>query len=697
MKGHVGSGAGAHTMGPCLSDALVAASLGDHALIQVDAPAGSGKTTAVLALAAAHPERSMLQLTYNSALRIEVRQKAAAAGLANLEVHTFHSLAVKYFNRDAHTDTEMAKALAGGRPKLRRPLPDYDDVIVDETQDMTLLYFRLVLAVLRRGAPRARRVLLGDRWQGIYAFKDADARFLTHAHRLFPHDAAKGHLALSVNVSFRITHPMAAFINHVMLGHPRMEAQKDGKPVTYLCCNAFDAHTRLVPLVMEHLAQGGAAQDIFVLASSIRKPNLPVKQLENELVRRGVPCYAATSDDQTIHDDVLRGKVVFSTIHQAKGRERPIVLLYGFDAGHFDFFAKDAPRDVCPESLYVAVTRASRQLVLVHHEGNKPLPFLKMPLSLMAQQPYVSAKLSQRCKESVQRECGDHRSTSVTDLVKFIKSDAVQALEALTRALFREVEPVGPVIDMPAKVCTDTDADAWEEVSNLNGLAVTAWWEAKHASGGLTTLHAACYAVDANHPAARLVSAIALPCACVADALYLANVYEAVTGGFLFKTKQLPRYDWLSADMAQECVAVLDRRVGDAADGLEFEVVLKGKKDEDWVVYESPAYGNVRLAGRVDALTDDTLWEFKCTKGLSLEHLLQVVAYAWMWREGMQASRGRRAVRLLNVCTGQVLLLDDVASPLVDETMELLLHNKYGTKPRLSDAEFVGECQRWVV
>ena len=43
--------------------------------VQVDAVAGSGKTTTVLSLAHYICEKNILQVTYNSELKLEVRQK----------------------------------------------------------------------------------------------------------------------------------------------------------------------------------------------------------------------------------------------------------------------------------------------------------------------------------------------------------------------------------------------------------------------------------------------------------------------------------------------------------------------------------------------------------------------------------------------------------------------------------------------
>ena len=71
--------------------------------IQVQAVAGSGKSTTVLSLAKQCYDKQILQLTYNSSLRLEIKEKVKELELENISVHTFHSLAVKYYSNDSHT------------------------------------------------------------------------------------------------------------------------------------------------------------------------------------------------------------------------------------------------------------------------------------------------------------------------------------------------------------------------------------------------------------------------------------------------------------------------------------------------------------------------------------------------------------------------------------------------------------------
>ena len=63
--------------------------------VQVDAVAGSGKTTTILSLADAMPDKTIIQLTYNRELMEEVKQKKTQLSetmyLDNLSIYTYHS------------------------------------------------------------------------------------------------------------------------------------------------------------------------------------------------------------------------------------------------------------------------------------------------------------------------------------------------------------------------------------------------------------------------------------------------------------------------------------------------------------------------------------------------------------------------------------------------------------------------------
>jgi len=152
--------------------------------VMVDACAGTGKTTIVLAIAELLRDKKFLEITYNAMLRHEVKDKVKRRGLPNLSVHTFHSLAVKYYYPTAHTDIAIRYILYNKLPPIR-PIDKFDVLVLDETQDMTLVYFQFISKVVMDMGSQIQILVMGDYMQGLYEFKGSDTRFLTMADMIW--------------------------------------------------------------------------------------------------------------------------------------------------------------------------------------------------------------------------------------------------------------------------------------------------------------------------------------------------------------------------------------------------------------------------------------------------------------------------------------------------------------------------------
>ena len=219
------------SMQPSHEQAVIINHIQQQRNVMVDAVAGSGKSTTVLMTARACPDFRVLQLTYNAPLRKEVQEKIDNQDppLTNVVVHTFHSYAVHNYNPSAYTDTKLKRVMEDEVEPLH-PLSPVDLLILDEVQDMTPLYFQFVAKVLRdlskKGSRRPLMMILGDTKQSLYEYKGADVRFLTEAPVIwkpcrqiaFPERFE----TCTLQTSFRITNPMAHFVNQVMLGTTRL-------------------------------------------------------------------------------------------------------------------------------------------------------------------------------------------------------------------------------------------------------------------------------------------------------------------------------------------------------------------------------------------------------------------------------------------------------------------------------------------
>jgi len=314
----------------------------------VNAVAGSGKTTTNLHIANHFPHLKILLITYNAKLKLETREKIKITGFKNIETHSYHSFCVKYYDSECYTDSEIITYLSNS-PELstERLFPKYDIIILDETQDMSPLYYQLFCTIFRDNAnPLTKICILGDEKQSIFDFNKADQRFITMAEKIFNFNSFSWKKC-NLSESFRVTTEMSDFINHCMLGEERIISKKiTGHKPRYIVCNTFGEKTcikinQVFDEVKYYLNIGYLADDIFILSPSIRTNTTPTALLENKIKQElDIPIFVPLGDDAILDKDIIKNKLVFSTFHQAKGLERKVVLVFCFDSAYFKYYKK---------------------------------------------------------------------------------------------------------------------------------------------------------------------------------------------------------------------------------------------------------------------------------------------------------------------------------------------------------------------
>ena len=83
------------------------------------------------------------------------------------------------------------------------------------------------------------------------------------------------------------------------------------------------------------------------------------------------PIYIPSNDDIILDPNEIKNKLAIATFHQSKGRERKYVIVLGFDDSYFNYYNRSSDTDICPSTLYVALTRAKRELHLLSHFNTK--------------------------------------------------------------------------------------------------------------------------------------------------------------------------------------------------------------------------------------------------------------------------------------------------------------------------------------
>lgn len=636
--------------------------------IIVEAIAGSGKTTTILELARTLPTLSILQVTYNKSLKDEVRQKAK--GLDHLIIHTYHSFARSCFDVDGYDDHIFDMILT--EKMLPKRLPPFQLVCLDETQDQTKLYFDFMKYVLGF-LPPYQMIILGDRYQSIYEFKGTDARFLTFADRIWD----RPFVSLSLSTSYRLTHPIASFLNKDVLGEDRMHTLKDGPPVCYIRCDP--CHISHCTLLLSKM-QPYEPKDIFILTPSLKGKH--TKWLENILVKQGIACYYPTSEDTKLDDEIIDGKVVFCTFHQAKGRERKCVIVYHFDLSYFTFYARECNTEVCSNALYVALTRSSETLVILESFKSEPLPFLP-PLEVLKKRPYVDVHevfYDGRGFKDTKPEENEKHQVTVTDLLKFIKDKHLLPLTTLVDQLFTVGQTKQYLVNLPDKLSMGQTV---ESVSEINGLVIPSMFESETLGRSSIIDYVDDRIEKSSHYLKAYYEKIKVNTSTLQKYIQYAMLYTSMQHGVLNNLAQITDVSWLTNQMVDDCHRLLYLELGANESITEFEIPV----GYDCLDYNE--YGTITISGRLDVMQQNPrcVYEIKCVESLTLEHYLQLVVYAWM--DQSTTTDETSAYKLLNLKTGEVYVLDATKEDVLSDIMLILFKNKFGESKRLTNCEFL--------
>jgi len=724
---------------PSYEQQLVINHIMDGDNVVVDSVSGSGKSTTILSCAEQLPNKVFLQLTYNSMLRKDVHEKVVARGLRNISVHTYHSLAVKYYHKDAHKDTVLRKILSANMPPTRS-IPEIHIVCLDESQDMSLLYYLFIVKFLQDMGGRIQVCVLGDYKQGIYQFKGADIRFLTKAVEIwskYPLLSSPVFRRCALTMSYRITQQMADFVNDVMLGSTRLNACKSGSPVQYIRHSQFHSITIIKSRIARLLDEGESPSSIFILAASTKSKF--VRKIENFLVERGIPCYVSIQDGEMPDERISNGKVVFTTFHCVKGRERKHVFVIGFDQTYFTYYAPELPVDECPNTLYVACTRGMDNLYVFEtadRSTDRPLDFLQKTHFDMQELPYIHfCGIPQKNFDmTLETRDGKMHYVTPTTLIRFIPESVIDEIAPILERLIVIETPAFPElgqgqtmdledslemgyhrkrIEIDIPIIIHTSRGFYEDVSILNGIAIPIMYYDRlfqkiSANEGvgvkqlLPVIQSILSETKDNEytflkrKIAELPESFSTP----EEYLYLANLYVAVTEKLYFSLNQIGKqdYGWLTPDIIQECMDRFDAILGPECSlpenvSVEQSIVDNSMEEanEALTAVLAPFFddgaANFLFSARTDLITLENIWELKCTTAISMEHQLQLLIYAWIWT--ILYPEKPREFRIFNIRSGEIQRLivdmDDLTAIMV-----ALLKGKYTKHVEKTDEDFLG-------
>lgn len=629
----------------CISDILSGCNL------RINAVAGSGKTTTILHISSEilksesfDPKPNILLLTYNARLKEECREKNKNLNLNSiLEVHSFHSFCHKYY-LDCLDDFSIEKLLQNPnqfppRPwnKNRKETKPYQLLFLDELQDMNETYYNLVLKIIDDYfcLKTLQIACIGDPKQSIFQFNGATTKFLLNSADFFTiQDACdRKWVNRTLSISYRMTAKITNFINDLVLQTPRFIQPGNLQPkstVFYRICDPFKPQvaSEIVKLLG---TKNYIPDDIFVLTPSLKGDKSPARKTENMLVSWGIPCYVPSDEQSKIDADLTVGKVSFATFHQVKGLERKVVFLFGIDASYFNFFAKDEPKDQCPNAIYVAMTRAKEILVIIQSEKEKPCAFIDTNPETLEKYVTLDEKKKKTSKPKKlirvtpkETPAPKTQTWSVTQLTRhrpvklLIEAKNLLTIENMTPDLKDKTQ----YSDIQFKI--PTIKNQFEDVSSIYGILVPAWFTYQK-TNRCSVLETVMQDKKIGTTLVDEFNKLKKRSDKIKKMMQICTLYLNLMDGYAHKMVQITDYGFVNIDFINHCVRNLENKIQDKQCLEEHSVHL-----QNFIVgQEEKTQKRWMILGRIDMIEIDTdyIWEIKCTNRLEVEHILQTALY----------------------------------------------------------------------
>lgn len=673
--------------------------------VHVQAVAGSGKSTTVFSIANQFPSKRVLLLTYNASLRLETKEKAQRFELHNMSVHTFHSLGVHYYTQNAHTDTGLRQIMLYNYEPVVN-IKDFNILVIDENQDLTQLYFMFVIKFLLDYGKKIQIICLGDVRQCIYDFKGADSRFLSECAQLwssFLNLETKNFVKCDLKTSYRITDQMGKFVNDYLYGKELMKTCRSGPNVVYIRNSRSNVENIIIFSIKRMLSTGALPDDIFILSASVKGVNSHVRKLENRLVEQNIPCFVPIFESEKLDERVIQGKIVFSTFHSVKGRQRKYVFVVGFDNNYFEHFARNMDVEVCPNTIYVGCTRAIEQLFLIeydHFPNDRPFEFLKKNHHDMIHSDFVDFKGIPR-SVFPKRDSFDYNSIrhfeSPSKIVQFIGEDVLYDITPIIDTIYEKSPNTMETIDIPSVVETD---QGFEDVSDLNGIAIPfLFYEKTCQNNLLNRLIDECSKElkRTEHSFLHdLIKELPESCGSIEDYLFMSNILTSMHEKLYFKLKQIRKeqYNWLSYEVVSQCIERLESIIDITnKESLCFERQIINYSNEELHKkideYMKPLFPNkeFRFSAIIDVMNEHTIYELKCTHSTTIEHKIQLIFYAFLWQV---CDMPRKDFVLYNIKTGEKYTLKSSLEQLT-QIITRILQGKYSEQVKKNCDDFIVE------
>ncbi len=358
----------------------LARSLGDEHRV-IHGVAGSGKTM-ILGFRAMQLARELgkpiLVLCYNKTLAARLDQLIGERGLSEkVQVYNFHKwchrmLTAYHVDLPAQGSKDffatMVQKVIDGVEKGQIPRFQYGAVLIDEGHDFEPDWYKLIVQMID---PNTNSLLVlyddaqningrSDRRKFTWKSLGVQAQGRTTILKLNYRNTLEI-LAVARGFASELLDAQAGEDDGVPLIAPESAGRRGAVPELIRANSASEEITTLISQLRDEQAHGRRLDDIAVLFRHNKQGN----QWRDALERAGISCRLA-DDKGKASLFLVKDAVRIISMKSSKGLEFPLVIIPGL--GQMPAPGEDETHEA--RLLYVAMTRATERLVLIHHEDS---------------------------------------------------------------------------------------------------------------------------------------------------------------------------------------------------------------------------------------------------------------------------------------------------------------------------------------
>ena len=265
---------------------------------------------------------------------------------------------------------------------------------------------------------------------------------------------------------------------------------------------------------------------------------------------------------------------------------------------------------------------------------------------------------------------------SVTNLIKHTSESVTN--ECLQDVKIVNISEPKNVIDIPIKIKQEVHGDqdkvSHESVCEINGVAIPSYFEYK--TQNKMSIMECLESNESNNLDVYEINDEASKLS-IERLLQLSTRWCAIKSGYLFKTYQIKKYDWISEANLDKCINNLH----------QLNIENDSQFEKFYQIINRPELYNRRLKGYVDCIDSNSMYEFKCVNQLNNEHVLQTLMYMYLIKCNDLTTYDKCTFYLYNIINDHKIEIS-CDEKVLDNIVNILMFNKFFKTYNMSNEVF---------